>query len=95
MCALCFESEDPRIWDFPYQYFLGGDLLVAPVVEPGAETWPLFVPDGDWIDAWTGDEVVGPVVVERRVPLDEIPVYIAARAAGALAPLFHKVKEEP
>lgn len=76
MRALFFEfAADPRIWDFPRQYLFGDDLLVAPVTEAGAATWLVYLPTGEWIDAWTGERLSGPMVVQRAAPLDEIPVY--------------------
>jgi alpha-glucosidase (family GH31 glycosyl hydrolase) len=76
MRALCFDhAGDPRVWDFPLQYQLGDDLLVAPVVEPGATAWRVYLPDGTWTDAWSGERHEGGKVITRPVPLDEIPVY--------------------
>jgi len=80
--------DDPHIWDFPLQYRLGGAFLVAPVTEPGVEAWRVYLPAGRWVDAWTGQEFRGPSEIERLVPLDLIPVYIAAEAAGELRLLF-------
>jgi len=77
MRALCFEAPaDPEIWNWPYEYLLGDDLLVAPVVEAGAQTWRVYLPAGKWVDAWTGSIHAGPTTVDRSVPLDEIPVYV-------------------
>ena len=88
MRALFFEDDDPRIWDFPHEYFLGEDLLVAPVVEPGTKECSVYLPRGEWVDPWTGEEYVGPTVTTRPAPIDQIPVYVAARSATALAGLF-------
>ena len=89
MRALCFEvDDDARIWDFPHEYFLGDDLLVAPVVEPGATAVRVYLPRGDWVDAWSGEDLAGPAIITRQAPLEQIPVYITARRAGALAALF-------
>jgi alpha-glucosidase (family GH31 glycosyl hydrolase) len=89
MRALFFEvDDDERIWDFPHQYFLGDDLLVAPVVERGVDECSVYIPRGTWVDAWTGDELVGPIVETRAAPIDRIPVYVAARSAAALTRLF-------
>jgi alpha-glucosidase (family GH31 glycosyl hydrolase) len=93
MRALFFEVEDDlRIWDFPHQYFLGDELLVAPVLEPGATSVRVYLPRGEWVDPWTGDELAGPAIVTRAAPLEEIPVYVTARSASTLAVLFD---EEP
>ena len=35
----------------------GGDLLVAPVLSPGVNTWTLYLPPAEtWVHAWSGDE---------------------------------------
>jgi alpha-glucosidase (family GH31 glycosyl hydrolase) len=79
MRALCFDwPDDPNIWDHPYQYLLGDDLLVAPVVEPGGEI-EIYLPAGRWVDFWDGTEVHGSRTVVRSVTLAEIPVF---RRAG-------------
>jgi alpha-glucosidase (family GH31 glycosyl hydrolase) len=89
MRALFFEvDDDERIWDFPHQYFLGDDLLVAPVVEPGAVEQSVYLPRGEWVDAWTGEQLTGPTVATRAAPIDRIPVYAAARNAATLTALF-------
>lgn len=85
MRALCFDwPHDSEIWAFPRQYLLGDELLVAPVTEPDASEWEVYLPDGAWVDAWTGESVSGPATIARPVPIDLIPVYIRARAADGL-----------
>jgi alpha-glucosidase (family GH31 glycosyl hydrolase) len=81
-------SDDPEIWRHPFEYMLGDDLLIAPVVEGGVDRWPVYLPVGDWIDAWTGEAVSGRAFIERAVPLDEIPVYIRARSYAELSRVF-------
>jgi alpha-glucosidase (family GH31 glycosyl hydrolase) len=89
MRALFFEiDDDPRIWDFPRQYFFGDDLLVAPVTDPEAEHWQVYLPAGEWVDAWSGERLTGATSIERPVPIDVIPVYIRAAAANDLLHLF-------
>lgn len=92
MRALFFETNDERIWDAPLQYFLGDDLLVAPVTEPGASAWSVFAPEGEWIDAWRGEHVTGPGTRARSAPLDEVPVLVRAEAAERFLPIFDAVR---
>jgi 1,3-alpha-isomaltosidase len=75
MRPLLFDHDDPQVWDWPFQYHLGDDLLVAPVTEPGVGTWPVFLPAGEWEDFFTGQVHQGPTIVDRVTPLTEIPVY--------------------
>ena len=87
--ALFFEwPRDERIWEYPLQYLLGDDLLVAPVTESGAEAWDTYLPEGEWVDAWTGEAHAGGQVVSRAVPIDEIPVYVRAASWEKLRGVF-------
>ena len=79
---------DPLVWDHPLQWMLGDDLLVAPVLEPGVASWSVYLPAGDWVDAFTGLAVDGGQVVSRAVPIDELPVYVRASAWTELARVF-------
>lgn len=77
MRALPFEwPDDLRAWDFPFQYLFGDDLLVAPVVQAGVTEVDVYLPVGNWADAWTGELLVGPAVVRRDAPLGSVPVFV-------------------
>ena len=92
MRALCFDwPGDPAVWAYPGEYLLGDALLVAPVTRPGATEWEVYLPEGTWIDAWTGERRPGPGTITRAVPIDVIPVYIRV---GADAELGHVWEEE-
>ena len=97
--------------DFPEarrddEYLLGKNILVAPVLEaangsewesddaPGAIRI-LWIPPGDWINAWTGETLSGPLMLTNTVPLDKIPIYIRAGAVLPLAPEMEYTGEKP
>jgi len=65
----------------PYQYYFGRDLLVCPVVEEGATTWPVFLPDGDWYDLWTREHYSGGQTIEVPTPLNRIPIFVKGGVA--------------
>ncbi len=77
-----------EVWEAQPQWMLGDDLLVAPVLEAGASSWPVLVPDGLWENAWTGEVVEGPVTVDVESPIDRIPVFIRSEAASRLRSVF-------
>lgn len=60
----------------PYQYTFGRDLLVCPVVEPGAQSWPVYLPEGQWTSLWTRERFTGGRVIEVPAPLDTLPVFV-------------------
>jgi alpha-D-xyloside xylohydrolase len=68
--------EDPGAWLADDEFLFGPDLLIAPVLEPGADARDVFLPAGrTWVEAATGDRHDGGSTV--RVPLspDRIPVF--------------------
>ena len=90
MRPLFFEApEEPRAYSHRlYSYLLGDDMLVAPVVEPGAETRRLWLPAGDWIHLWSGERYAGGEI-SVPAPLGQPPVFY--KAASPYAPLFERL----
>jgi alpha-glucosidase (family GH31 glycosyl hydrolase) len=80
--------RDEEVWRHPLQWTLGDDLLVSPVTEPGATDWQTYLPEGEWVDAWTGEQHAGGQVVSRAVPIDELPVYVRSSSWGVLKEVF-------
>lgn len=64
-------------------FLLGDDLLVAPVVTPGATSRAVTLPPGEWIDRATGTIMTGTVTMPA--PLDVIPTW---QRAGSIIPMF-------
>jgi alpha-glucosidase (family GH31 glycosyl hydrolase) len=88
MRPLFFDSpEADEAFAHPFQWMLGDDLLVAPVVDEGAESVTAWLPDGEWVDAYRGIHHASGLV-ERDVPIDEVAVWIRAEAVERLRPLF-------
>ncbi len=47
--------DDPNTHDIRYQFLLGRDVLVAPVLNKGAGSVDVYFPPGDqWMDLWSG-----------------------------------------
>jgi alpha-glucosidase (family GH31 glycosyl hydrolase) len=76
--------NDPEAVKLGDEYLWGRDLLVAPVVEKGAKSRRVYLPEGNWFDWWTGEKLAGKRWIERPVDLASMPIY--ARA-GAVIPL--------
>ncbi|RPI27228.1 MAG: alpha-glucosidase, partial [Chloroflexota bacterium] len=65
-------------------FLLGDDLLVAPILEEGAQSRTLMLPQDDWIDYWDGSVLHGPGQVTLPAGLDKIPLLVRA---GSILPL--------
>ena len=75
--------QDPRVYGLDDEYLLGPDLLVAPVIVHGATSKRVYLPDGTWIDYWSGAQYNGGRVVTVAAPIDRIPIFVRG---GALLP---------
>ncbi len=50
--------SDENTYGLRFQFMLGRDVLVAPVVEQGAMSVEVYFPQGEsWTNLWTGDEI--------------------------------------
>ena len=68
--------EDAMAWQVSDQYMFGSDLLVAPVVEPGANKRRVYLPAvGPWTNVRTGDVIDDCGIVEVDAPIGVIPVF--------------------
>ncbi|WP_214325542.1 glycoside hydrolase family 31 protein [Nonomuraea sediminis] len=89
MRGLFFDHPgDARGWEFPLQYKLGDALLVAPVTSPDISEMSVYLPEGDWVDVWTGEVLHGAREVVLPTPIDHPPVLCAAEHWPSLSPVF-------
>lgn len=51
---LFFYYDEERAYNEGYEYLLGRDILVAPVIEEGAESRTVYLPNDEWVHIWTG-----------------------------------------
>ena len=54
---LFYYESDEKARDISTEYLLGRDLLVCPVLEADVLETEIYLPDDEWIDIWTGEEV--------------------------------------
>ena len=73
---------DQRAREAVDEFYFGPDFLVAPVLSPLSER-AVYLPEGDWIDYWTGTRLAGKQSLIASAPLDRIPLYVRA---GAVVP---------
>ena len=67
--------DDPKAWETPFEHMFGSDLLIVPVLEPGARSVTAYLPAGcRWEDTRDGAVYEGGSTVELAAPLESIPV---------------------
>ncbi len=88
----------PLVMDFPqdrqalaqkHEYMFGPSLLVAPVLQPGVQQWPVYAPltPGGWFDWWTENKVAGGKIAQVDAPLAKIPLLVKAGSIVPLGPI--------
>jgi len=72
-------AADPNVAEIGNEFLFGKSILVSPVTKPGIQKQKVYLPSGSsWIDFWSGDQLKGGVWVEKKAPLDIVPLYVKA-----------------
>ncbi len=89
--------DHPEYIDRWAEYLYGPDVLVRPVWEPGSDSVAVHIPEGSWIDAWSGIRYKGPTDVTIGVPLHVIPVFVREGGSvdlGDLSAKWHRAMDD-
>jgi len=76
------------------EFMIGTDLLVAPVLAPGLTGRLVYLPEGTWIDYWTGKKHAGGTMIRVEAPLDVVPMFVRAGAIIPMGPEMNYVGEK-
>ena len=83
MCS-AFQN-DPKCYEEGVDFMFGDSLLVANVVEKGAKTRTVYLPEGcDFYDFYTRERYAGGQTIELPVDLGSIPLFVKS---GAIIPM--------
>ena len=89
-------SDDENTYNQDYEFMLGRQILVAPVLEKG-DTWKVYLPKGSWIHYWSGREYQGPKTVTVSAPLygkDGLPMFVKAGSIIPMMPEMNYIYEK-
>lgn len=78
------EGRNPELWAVDDVFLLGNDLLIAPVLEPGAKLKRIPLTPHRWYNFWRDDMLDDSDFVESRVTLDRIPILVRG---GSILPM--------
>ena len=78
------EPEDSRLWQVDDAFLLGEELLIAPVLEAGATTRQITLPNCCWYDFWDDSMMEGPGKAIIPTMIETIPVFVRD---GSLIPM--------
>ena len=86
------QPEEEGAYAARYQYYLGDDMIAAPIVHPAdpvtsLATTDVWLPTGQWFDYFTKESFSGPGWVRIVGDLQRIPLLVRAGAIVPQAPL--------
>ena len=77
------------------EYLLGDYILIAPIsTYTNNDSRTVFLPEGTWIDVWTGERYSGPVTIDVTHTLQTSPIFVREGALIALAENMTNVDEK-
>ncbi|GAB4406875.1 MAG: glycoside hydrolase family 31 protein [Bacteroidia bacterium] len=88
------DQADPQTHYRMDEFMLGPHLLVCPVLTPGAEGRPMYLPRGKWYNYWTDELIKGGEEFWTSSPLDKFPFFVQAGATVPMAPLMQYTGEK-
>lgn len=80
---LFFYYDEQKAFEECYEYMLGRDILVAPVIKSNATNRTVYLPNDNWVHLWSGMEYAGGNHTVDA-PVGEIPVFVRKSAQSVL-----------
>jgi alpha-glucosidase len=77
--------NDENTYNINDEFMFGENILVAPILEQGKTYRAVYLPEGNWVDFWTGEIFTWKNLILKDAPLDVCPIYIKA---GSIIPNY-------
>ena len=68
------------------QFMFGPSIMVAPITSSNITSRSVYLPTGNWIDAWRGQPLTGPITTNWPAPLSQMPLFCADNSIIPLGP---------
>ena len=88
-------QQDNNTLNIDDEFMIGSDLLVAPILRKDLTSRMVYLPQGTWIDYWTGKRITGGVMIRVEAPLEIVPMFVRAGAIIPMGPEMNYVGEKP
>jgi alpha-D-xyloside xylohydrolase len=85
--------SDARTWPVDDQWLIGDRLMTAPVVA-GVQRRDIYLPQGEWVDFWSGRKHAGGRKIPYDVPLEVVPLFVKNGSVLPLAEVTLNTRED-
>lgn len=86
--------NDPQVYNLCDQFMVGDSVIVAPIYRPNTEWRSVYLPEGEWIDYWSGERFAGQQHIHVHAPLEKLPIYVRAGAVLLEGPVRQYAEQE-
>ncbi|HEY2014528.1 MAG TPA: glycoside hydrolase family 31 protein [Bryobacteraceae bacterium] len=87
-------QDDENTLGIDDQFMIGADLLAAPILKPDMNSRLVYLPQGTWVDYWTGAEQAGGRMIRVEAPLETVPLFVRGGAILPTGPEMNYVGEK-
>jgi alpha-D-xyloside xylohydrolase len=87
--------EDVTARDIGNQYMFGPALMVTPVTDPGVDSQRVYLPQSNWYNFWTGEELKGGKFTTVAAPLETLPLLARAGSIVPMGPFLQYSNQKP
>lgn len=88
------EQDNPMNHHREDEFSFGDKILVAPVMEPGAEFKNVYLPHGKWYHFWTHQLFEGGQEHQVHAPIESMPIFVKAGSVLPEYPVMQYVGEK-
>ncbi|MBO4323186.1 MAG: hypothetical protein J5836_00845, partial [Clostridia bacterium] len=90
-------ADKLKLYEIDDEFYLGDNVLIAPVTEAGAEKRDVYLPEGNWVNMWTKEEFEGDKTVTADAPVfkkEGLPMFVKVGGGVAYQPDCMSLKDE-
>ncbi len=78
-------AADENVYDLKYQFMIGDQFMIAPVLDPGTSSVNIYLPMGDWVNLWTENEINSTGSNYTITGLEEYPAVFYKKGSSVAA----------
>ncbi|MYL32276.1 DUF4968 domain-containing protein [Pontibacillus yanchengensis] len=68
--------EDKKTYNLNDQFMIGDNVVIAPIMQPDVTDRAVYLPKGNWIDYFTGEQYEGSSSHLIHAELDTLPIFV-------------------
>ncbi|NSL51956.1 glycoside hydrolase family 31 protein [Calidifontibacillus erzurumensis] len=68
--------HDPNVTNLSDQFLVGDNVLIAPILRPDTKCRTVYLPEGEWINYWTDEKLLGGKFIIVEADLSTLPIFI-------------------